>query len=314
MRAQNRNWTEIDQALGDSLTGKVLFKIRNADFFPNKTSQKIKTVDEFRNYVPVFFFERNRRFYIPNRLDNIIYEIDESGKVVETIPSEFSAAMFYVTNDNTQYTLNIEDGLSVRRAQGKWTKIHGIFITPSFSDDNLIVFRRIGENQFAFSDEKGVMAIPFIYSPGFCDWSFNDRFIFEMCFEELTDIGLKEGLITIKKYDLNTLNLISTNEVFMRCRSCFDIPILLSDKIAIASNFENQKSPVNELFIFGEKSFKKFRLVPPINSKPLNDVAYIGRMPLNFCFALDKSQRKLYSLATTETHVVMMEYEVPNSQ
>jgi len=88
-----------NDTLPASIKGKVVFRIKNSEFFTNLKKKKINSVDEFRNYVPVFFYKKNGVFYIPNWLDNLIYKIDNSGKVIDKIfvPEETDIAHFTST-------------------------------------------------------------------------------------------------------------------------------------------------------------------------------------------------------------------------
>jgi len=306
-----------------SIMGKVVFRIKNSDFFTNAKRKKINSVDEFRNYIPVYFYEKNGYFYIPNRLDNFIYSINDSGKVIEkiSIPEETDIAHFYITGAGEKYILN-HKGLTVYDKENNKVNENArvIFITPDLSNDNLLVTSRYGDqdDNVEFADKilertdiRKIMREPLAENVHYSDYYFDDQFLFEMSYDSLAGDGPKEGSIIFKKYDLHMLKLISENSVAMKCRNCFHMPNFLSERLVVASNFSNKENPVNELFLFGENGYKKFELTPPIKAKPLNDVMYIGRMPLNYNFSLEKNQKKLYSLATTETEVVVMEYELP---
>jgi hypothetical protein len=312
--------------LPNTIEGKVLFKIKNQDFFENKKGKRINSLDEFRNYIPIFFYVKKGEFYIPNRLDNIIYKINRLGKVIERIslPEEFDIAQFYITGEGEKYILNRDKGLTVYSKEGKkmYENLDMTYLIPNFSKDNLLAIHRYDRNNkvFAFTDIKGIMNEPFIYNAHYCDYSFDDKFLFEMSYDDMPNMitpeekakGFGKGVVIFKKYDLRTLELVSKDSIVKACKSCFDMPQLLSEELIVASNFSNAEKPINELTLFSSNGSKKIELVSPVQMELLNDVYYIGRMNLGFVYSLDKSNNKLYSLGTTEKEVVVIEYQLPD--
>jgi hypothetical protein len=165
------------------------------------------------------------------------------------------------------------------------------------------------ERIFSFTDIRKTINEPFICNAQYCAHYFNSRFLFEMCYEALTGDGLKEGPIIFKKYDLHSPKLISENSIVVKCKSCFHLPKLLSENLIVASHYGMSEHPTNELILFNNTSSKRFELIPPIIIEGLVDVNNADLMNLGFfLFNLDKDHKKLYSLATTETEVVVMEY------
>ncbi len=307
--------TKANDTTTTSLYGKVVFRIKNSTFFINSMKKRINSIEDFSEYVPVNFYEKGGEFFIPNRLDNVIYKINSAGSITEkiTVPVETDIAHFYIADTGEKYILN-RGGLVVFDRENKKLSENPkvIFINPDFSNDNLLITSRFGDQDemtpledkiLEFSDIRKVIKEPITEESQFSDKYLEGNFLYEM--------SGRLGLISFKSYDLQTLKMISQDSTPLKCKHCFDMDVLLAERLVVASNFSVPERDFNELFLFNEDGYKSFELIPPIKETPLNDINYIGRMPLSFCFSLSKDKKKLYSLATTEKEVVVMEYDIP---
>ncbi len=200
-----------------SITGSVLFRIKLSDFFVNSNNEKINSLDDFRGYVPVSFYEKDGYFYIPNRLDNIIYKIDPSGKVIEKLrtPDKFDVIEFYITNEGKNYIVNPDSGLFVYNSKGNILLTEDksiVSLAPYAPNDNILMIGKTGvEGNLFFTDIKKVMKYPFACKANYCDYYFNDKILLEMCYEEFTTTGLKERSVFFKEYALQSKRTVKYN-------------------------------------------------------------------------------------------------------
>jgi hypothetical protein len=308
---------KVDTIREKSITGKVLFKIKLPDFFVNRKGERINSVDELRNYVPVSFYEKGGHFYIPNRLDNMIYKIDHSGKMIEKFSTRdgFDIVEFYITDDGENYILNPESGLfvyskeNILLAEDK----NIVSLRLDVPNDNILMMGKTEtKGDLFFTDAKKVMKDSFPYKENYCEHYFNDKILLEMCYEEFTNMGLKERSVFFRQFDLRTLKPILENSIMIKCRHCFSSPKLLSEKWIATTNFNDAEKPFDELYLIGKDSFSQIELKCPIQPHPIVDFVYGYMTNLGFVYSLDKVNGKLYSLGTTEKEVVVIEYQLPD--
>jgi hypothetical protein len=307
---------KVDTVLKKGITGKVLFKIKLPDFFANLKGERINSVDELRNYVPLSFYEKGGYFYIPNRLDNMIYKVDRSGKVVKRISTldGLDIIEFYITDKGENYIVNPDSGLFVYSKEdillARYKNI--VNLRPDVPSDNILMMGKTEiKGDLFFTDAKKVMRDTFAFKENYCDHYINDKILLEMCYDEFTNTGLKERTVFFRRFDLRTLELTLENSIVTKCRNCFDSPKLLSEKWIATTNFNDAENPFDELYLLEKNGFRQMELKCPIQPHPIVDFVYGYMTNLGFVYSLDRVNNKLYSLGTTEKEVVVIEYQLP---
>jgi hypothetical protein len=299
------------------IIGRVVFRIKLSDFYANVDRKEITSIDDFRDYVTASFYEKDGYFYIANRLDNVICKIDWSGRLVGKVNtlSKFDIVDFYISNEGMIYLANTDSGLRIYDKEKRLLveDKNIISLTNHIPSDNVLIQRK-GETDtdFYFADTKKLMGHPFAFKSNYCQHYFNDKILLEMCYEEFTTRELRDRSIYFKEFDLRTLQLVSQNQVVIKCRSCINLPKLLSEKWIVTTNFDDAEKPFNELYFIERNSFKKVKLISPVHSPVIADLDYVYKNNLEFIYYLDQVKNKLYSLCTTEREMVVIEYQLPD--
>jgi hypothetical protein len=313
---QNENTTN-DTLKVKSIKGKILFRIKVADFFQNHEKVRISSKEDMSNYIPTFFYFDKGVFFIPNRLDHEIYEIDTVGKIRNkiAIPSKRDITKFFISEEGLKYILgrsvtdpNVSSaekaGLEVLNGDNKI--IQQNFYTVSIDPhpaNNDVFFLNKSENdkEYAWSDKKKRITHPMAIIPSYATYCFDEQFCYELNYENETSPVLKQ-------YDLN-FKLVSENQYVLGCERCGHGPKILSKDFLIGSTYG--KEFFDELILLTGKKAQRFRLETEIHSKPLLDLELAYMMTNGYLYWLDKNHKRLYSLATTEKEVVVIEYPLP---
>jgi hypothetical protein len=317
---------EKDSLANDVIKGNVVFRISTKEFFRNRKNKKLASINDLTNYVPVSFYFQMGKFYIPNRLDDEIIQINTSGLIVERIslPIDFEVSCSYITRDEVKYLMNKDFGLIVLDSHNNliYKNDAVVRLIPDIIHDNVLIESRSPQHEglFAAIDGRNEMDSLFLFKAHYYEHHLEGQFLFELSYDDMPNMftteertqGLGKGSISLKKYNLKTRKLVQETFFMVDCKNCFDLPKLLSEKVVVATNFElkNGKS-FNEVILLIDKNFIRFNLIDNSKIDPITDPYYDYLMNNGFVYCLDESRSKMYSLGTSESEIVITEYNIP---
>jgi hypothetical protein len=307
-----------------SIQGKILFKIKNADFFEDIKKRGVASLEELSEYLPVSFYVSEGHFFIPNRLSDEIYEFTITGQVVNKIqlPIDFDIAQFYLDKNGNKHVRDAYRGLVIFNKENKivYHNDSVTFLTPTPKRNNaLIVKRNMPINKLAMpeeiksvvTDELGLIGKSNSLCSGYCQHYLDDEFLFEMNYSDKEDAHLGR-IVKFIKYNLRSLELISRREIKLNCRNCFDLPKFLSESMVISTNYSDKGNPVNELIVLDKENYRTYTLAPEVKIEAGSNIfSNFNLMNRGFVYSYDDYTKKLYSVATSKTDVVVMEYDLP---
>ncbi len=324
--------SSADSAKPDSIRGNVLFRIKTSDFFDNRKNRNVASTEELIRYFPYSFYVLKGHFFIPNRLSDEIYEITNTGQIVRKIalPIDFDIDLFFISPEGYKYIFDDDHGLVAFDPDDKMLfKNDSIsYLIPNLKKSNALILKRSApvnkilfpeeEVVFTMSDIQGVMMKSHVFTPSYFDYYLGDDFFYEMNYSGLPEKftredsvkGFERNKIRFRKYDLHSGKLISEMAISRDCKHCFNLPKLLSEKIIVSSNYDNNKDGVNELLLLDGNGFRTFTLCSKVNSEALTPESF-GFTNLGYVYSYDKEKNKLYSLGTSTAYVTVMEYDVP---